>query len=841
MTSESYTEQTQYDSSEIEPRWQKHWAECGTYQVENSDPRLHLYVLSMYPYPSGPAHMGHVRNYTFGDLLVRYKTMKGHAVLSPIGFDSFGLPAENAAIKTGEHPRSFTDARIAELTSSILKIGAMYDMRRVTKSHDPEYMRWTQWIFLKLYEAGLAYRGKAAVNWCLGCNTVLANEQVLADGTCERSGDLVEKRELEQWFFKITDYADELLTSLPEIDWPERVKTMQVNWIGRSEGVDFEMQVVDKKGQPVEGAKNITVYTTRPDTTFGMTFAVLSPEHPQVVDLTTSNQKMQVENFCEKVKSLADTERLATGGNPEDRGVFTGSYLLNPFNKKPVPIYLADYVIMGYGSGAVMAVPGEDQRDWDFATAFNLDIIRTVEPPPDFEGEAYAGDGKMINSDWLNGLDTKETKQKAIEWLEAEGIGSGTVKYRLRDWLLSRQRFWGCPIPMVHCDDCGTQPVAESDLPVLLPDDVDFLPTGQSPLNSHDQFLNTTCPKCKGAAKRETDTMDTFVDSSWYFLRFINPESDEVFVEKDDASNWMPVDQYIGGIEHAILHLMYARFFTKALSDLGYLPKDLREPFKALFTQGMIRHGGAKMSKSKGNVVAPEEIIEAYGADALRLAHCQAKPPEEDVDWEDFGLDGCRKFLSRLWRLAVPGGVEDLKAQTGKQTASQKEKSSDPNAHIQRLTNKLIQKVGTDFERWAFNTAVSSCMEFLNELYLLIQSETEIDRAILDDAISKLLLVLSPLVPHITAELWQIRAQGTHIHEESWPEVDEKFLTDETTTLIVQVNGKVRAQLEVATDISEEDAVAMALSNEKVKTHLNGKEPTRTIARLPKLVNFVVS
>lgn len=834
----------EYNPQEIEPRWQKYWADEGIYAVDNDDPRPHLYMLCMYPYPSGSAHMGHVRNYTFGDLLVRYKTMRGYAVLSPIGFDSFGLPAENAAIKTGEHPRTFTDARIEELTNSILKIGAMYDMRRVVKSHDPEYMHWTQWIFLKLHEAGLAYRGEAPVNWCVGCQTVLANEQVLGDGTCERSGDIVERRELRQWFFKITDYAEELLNSLPDIDWPQRVKTMQANWIGRSEGVDFEMTVVDESGEP-KGLDGITIYTTRPDTSFGMTFAVLSPEHPRVSELTTPEQEKVVQEFCERVRSAGEAERLATHGvAPEKRGVFTGSYLLNPFLKnKPVPLYLADYVIMDYGSGAVMGVPGEDQRDWDFAKAFNLEIIRTVEPPEDFDGQAYSGRGKIINSDWLDGLEFAEAKAKAIDWLENEGIGNRKVRYRLRDWLLSRQRFWGCPIPIIYCEDCGAQPVDESDLPILLPENVDFLPTGQSPLNFDEGFINTQCPKCKKPAKRETDTMDTFVDSSWYFLRFINPTSATEFVNKNDASNWMPVDQYIGGIEHAILHLMYARFFTKALSDLGYLPKDLREPFKALFTQGMIRHGGSKMSKSKGNVVAPEEILQRHGADALRLAHCQAKPPIEDVDWEDFGLDGCYKFLGRLWRLSIPSGAEELYARSSGASENISLREGEPtnaDQKIQRATHKLIKKVETDFENWAFNTAVAACMEFTNQLYLYAQSEEFVPHGeILNEAINSLLLVLAPLSPHITAELWQLR-NDTHIHQIAWPQYDEKFLQEDVVVLVVQVNGKLRDQVEVSASVSEDDAIVQALASEKVQAQLKGQEPSRTIVRLPKLINFVI-
>ena len=512
-----------YDPQAIEKKWQDRWAADRTYEVDNDDPRPPVYVLCMYPYPSGPAHQGHVRNYTFGDLIVRQRTMSGHAVLSPIGFDSFGLPAENAALKTGTHPRVFTDQRIAELKASLTRLGAVYDWRREVRSHDPEYIKWNQVIFERFLEAGLAYRKQAPVNWCPGCQTVLANEQVLADGTCERSGDVVVKRDLEQWFFRITAYADDLLAALDDLEWPERVKTMQRNWIGRSEGAEFDL--------PVSGAagKSIRVFTTRPDTSFGMTFVVLAPEHPLVAEITTDDQRAKVEAFVERVAGESDIDRQSTEPALDKRGVFTGAFATNPFTGRDVPIYLADYVLMTYGTGAIMAVPAEDQRDWDFAKAFGLPIIRTVQPPPGWEGEAYTGDGPTINSDWLNAApDAATAKARAIAWLEEGGIGQRTVNYRLRDWLVSRQRFWGCPIPIVYCPDDGMVPVPESELPVLAPDDVEFRPTGESPLKYHDGFRHTVCPKCGGPAERETDTMDTFVDSSWYFLRFCDPWSADV-------------------------------------------------------------------------------------------------------------------------------------------------------------------------------------------------------------------------------------------------------------------------------------------------------------------------
>ncbi|MCX7620463.1 MAG: leucine--tRNA ligase, partial [Acidimicrobiales bacterium] len=642
-----------YDPQAIDAKWQAFWREQGTYDVDNDDPRPHYYTLCMYPYPSGPAHMGHVRNYTFGDLIVRYRTMNGYAVLSPMGFDSFGLPAENAAIKTGRHPREFTDERIEELRSSIMRIGGVYDWRREIKSHDPDYIRWTQWIFLRFLENGLAYRAKAPVNWCPGCQTVLANEQVLSDGTCERSGDVVEKRDLEQWFFRITAYAQELLDDIDTLDWPERVKIMQRNWIGRSEGAEFDMVIADADGNPDSQGRSLRVFTTRPDTSFGMTYAVMAPEHPLALEVTTPERRAEVEDFITQARNTSEIDRLSSEGSLEKRGVFTGAYCINPFNNKPVPLYLADYVLLGYGTGAIMAVPAEDQRDWDFAKVHGLPIVRTKQPPEGWEGEAYTGDGVTINSEWLNGLNKQEAIEAAIEWLEANGIGERKVNYRLRDWLVSRQRFWGCPIPVVYCDKDGIVPVPDDQLPVLAPDDVEFRPTGESPLKFHDGFLRTRCPSCGGPATRETDTMDTFVDSSWYFLRFCDPNNNEAPFSPEAVAAWMPVDQYIGGVEHAILHLMYARFFTKALADLGVAPKNLREPFRRLFTQGMIRLGGDKMSKSKGNLVAPEDILDNEGADALRLAHLFVGPPSDDVDWEGVGIEGCARFLQRLWRLAT--------------------------------------------------------------------------------------------------------------------------------------------------------------------------------------------
>ena len=820
-----------YDVTAVERKWQQHWDDEGTYQIDNDDPREKFYALCMYPYPSGAAHQGHVRNYTFGDLTVRYQTMQGKGVLSPIGFDSFGLPAENAAIKTGTHPRIFTDARIAELTASLRRLGAVYDWRREIHSHDPSYIKWSQLIFLRLWEAGLAYRALAPVNWCPGCQTVLANEQVLADGTCDRSGDVVIKRDLEQWFFRITSYADELLEALDDLEWPERAKTMQRNWIGRSEGAEFDLAVEGRDGLTVR------VFTTRPDTTFGMTYAVMAPEHPLVDELPTADQRPAVDALRSRAAAATDIERMAEGDATAlgKRGAFTGSNVINPFTGDPVPLYVADYVLMGYGTGAIMAVPAEDERDWAFAAQHQLPIVRTVAPPEDWDangGGAYSGDGVKINSGFLDGLDIVTAKARAIAWLEEKGVGERKVNYRLRDWLVSRQRFWGCPIPAVYCADHGVVPVPEEQLPIVAPDDVEFLPTGQSPLAMHEGFLRTTCPVCGGPARRETDTMDTFVDSSWYFLRFCDPWNTEQPFAPAAAQHFMPVDQYIGGIEHAILHLLYARFFTKALADVGLAPEGLREPFARLFTQGMIRMDGKKMSKSKGNLVAPSSYLTTVGADALRLFHLFVGPPADDVDWSaqtDSVIEGCARYLDRVWRLAVPDGPRPA----GDGTVE----PGEVDLAIRRATHKLIDRVSRDYERWSYNTAVAACMEFVNLLAPYAKSGGRAD--VVDEAVDTLLLLLAPMTPHLAAEAWE-RRHGDHIHLMKWPVADPALLVEDTVTMVVQVNGKVRDRIEVAPDVSEEEAERLALASPPVIEALAGGTARRVIVRPPKLVNVVV-
>jgi leucyl-tRNA synthetase len=618
---------------------------------------------------------------------------------------------------------------------------------------------------------------------------------------------------------------------MDSVDWPEKVKVMQRHWIGRSEGAEFGLPVAHADGSAREDVAPLAVFTTRPDTSFGMTFAVISPEHPRVDELTTDNERATVDAFRASVAGRSEIDRLSTEGSLDKRGVATGCRVMNPFTGQAIPVFLADYVLMTYGTGAIMAVPGEDQRDWDFAVAHGCEIIRTVQPPDDFHGEAYVGEGPAINSSFLNGLEVAEAKVAAIDWLEAEGHGVRKVNYRLRDWLLSRQRYWGCPIPIVYCDGCGEQPVPVDQLPVDLPDDVEFMPTGRSPLITHEGFLNAACPVCGGPARRETDTMDTFVDSSWYFLRFADPWNDEAPFSPDAAARWLPVDQYIGGVEHAILHLMYARFFTKALADLGVAPAGLREPFQRLFTQGMIRLGGTKMSKSRGNLVAPEEILDAQGADALRLAHLQVKPPQEDVDWEDFGIDGCAKFLARVWRLAVPGSDLSAEARTGETTEADTE--------VDRITHRLVARITDEYDRWSYNTAVAGFMEFTNTLYRYVQTDDGPHAATLDAAVDALLQVMAPAAPHLCAELWEIR-RGGHVHLEAWPEADPAKLIEDMVTMVIQVNGKVRDRVEVSADLDEAGAEAAALASERVQAALAGGEPRKIITRPPRLVNVVV-
>ena len=838
-----------YNPQAIEPRWQREWHESGMHHAEMGGSRPPFYTLVMFPYPSGDLHMGHTRNYTFGDLIARYKTMSGHNVMNPMGWDAFGLPAENAAIHDGIHPAVRTPDNIARMKNQFYKMGIVFDWPREVASSDPDYYKWTQWLFLLMYKRGLAYRKKAAANWCPQDQTVLANEQVV-DGRCERCGAEVIKKDLTQWFFKITEYADQLLDNLDTLDgWPDRVRTMQRNWIGRSRGAEIDF--------PVEGRDEmLRVYTTRPDTIYGATFMVMAPEHPLVPAITTEEQKAEVEAYTERARMETEIERLST--DKEKTGVFTGAYCVNPMTETRIPIWIADYVLATYGTGAIQAVPGGDERDYDFALKYNLPIISVAEPvgdvdtdskdsavAPQYKGGSavpvYSGQGVMVNSGPLNGISTDKSKDAIIALLEAEGKGKGATNYRLRDWLISRQRYWGTPIPIIYCEQCGTVPVPEEQLPVLLPLDVEFKPGGESPLARSPEFVDTTCPQCGGSAKRETDTIDTFVDSSWYFLRFCDPRNTTAPFSREKADYWMPVDQYTGGVEHAILHLLYSRFFTKVLADEGML--SAREPFTRLFTQGMITKDGAKMSKSKGNVVPVDVMVDTLGADTGRLFVLFIGPPDEDAEWSDRGAEGMFRFLNRVWRLydgirLGEGGTtndEGLIPATSHEFAS----SSPATRDLLRKVHVTIKKVTDDIERFHFNTAVSAIMELSNAMSAYRQEQGEAAPAY-REAARTLLLLLAPMAPHITEELWHRAGGEGSIHVQSWPEYNAELAAAERVTIVVQVNGKVRDRLELPADVGQDEAIGAALASERVRQFLDGKEP-RQIHYVPgRLVSVVV-
>jgi len=802
-----------YNFGSIEAKWQDRWEEQRVFYVTEDPTRPKYYNVQMYPYPSGDLHMGHLRNYTYVDLLTRFHRMKGENVLSPMGWDSFGLPAENAAIQTGIHPRIFTERQIVRMKEQLRKLGAVYDWDRELASHTPEFYRWDQWLFLQLFKQGLAYKKLALVNWCPRDQTVLANEQVV-DGACERCGTLVERRDLEQWFFRITDYADRLLADLDQLDsWPERVRVMQRNWIGRSEGCRFRIEVADSD-------LAFDVFTTRPDTVFGMTFAVLAPEHPLVEQLVAGTEyEAEVRRYVQQARRQSEVERLAEGVKS---GVLIGRQAINPVNGKRVPIFVADYVLMGYGTGAIMAVPGQDQRDWDFAERYGLEIIRTVQPPTEWSGDAYTGEGLVINSDFLDDLPIEAAKKKIIEWFEGQGIGVGTVQYRLRDWLISRQRYWGCPIPIVLCPLDGLVPVPEDQLPVIHPDVDDYAPKGQSPLAGVPDFVNTTCPVCGGPARRETDTMDTFVDSSWYYLRYCDADNSAAIFEPSKVAYWMAVDQYVGGVEHAVLHLLYARFITKVLHDMGLVP--VLEPFTRLFTQGMLVKDGAKMSKSKGNVVTPDLYYERYGADAIRLFELFVGPPTDDAVWNDAGLEGTSRFLERVWRMV-----------TGETNAVDREPSPD-DREVLAVAHRAVKKVTEDIERFRFNTAVAVLMSLANVMADYLRRGAR--RETLDELVRLMLLMLAPMAPHMSHELWERTGRGDMLAVEPWPVWDPDLVKEEVVTLVVQVNGKVRDRIEVPADIDAAEAERVALSSPKIVQYATNVE--KVISRPPNLVNLVV-
>ncbi len=843
-----------YDPHEIEPRWQAVWAVERTWEVSNDSPGhdgegaafadggsgaprngAHpsqppkSYVLEMLPYPSGEPHIGHLKVYAVGDAIAHFHRRLGRRVLHPMGYDAFGLPAENHAIKTGVNPRDSTAVSIASFQRQFRSWGISIDWSRELATHEPSYYRWTQWIFLQLLHAGLAYRKEAAVKWCPTDQTVLANEQVV-DGHCERCGAEVELRQLEQWFLRITDYAERLLGDLDGIEWPEHVKTMQRNWIGRSEGAEVTFRCA-------ELGVDYPVFTTRPDTLFGATFFVMAPEHPDVQRLTEGTEH---ERAVREYVNYALTESNEERGDVErpKTGVALGRTVTNPVNGEEIPMYVADYVLMEYGTGAIMAVPGHDERDHAFARAHGLPIRRVIEGPPtpppsegaDAQGLPYTGDGPLVSSHPdFDGMGNREALAAIVQWLDREGKGHASVNYRLRDWLISRQRYWGCPIPVLYCERCGIVPVPEEQLPVELPEIEDYAPRGSSPLAAAEEFLAAECPACGGPARRETDTMDTFVDSSWYFLRYCDAANDEAAWDPAALRRWMPVDQYIGGVEHAILHLMYARFFTKALADLGHL--DFQEPFQALFTQGMVTKDGAKMSKSRGNVVSPASIVERYGADTARCYVLFIAPPDQDADWSDDGVEGMHRFLSRLWRLAAEiaergdGGEEALP------------KGEGPDLELLRKAHWAIDKVSTDLRRFAFNTAIAAVMELLNECSRL---RAQASTATLRFALSTAASLLFPFAPHTGADIYDRLSGGQRVWEQPWPQADPALLERDVYELVCQVNGKLRDRVQAPADATPEQLKELCRAAPNVRAHLNSKEVVKEIVVPGKLVNLVV-
>ncbi|MGQ9622911.1 MAG: leucine--tRNA ligase [Candidatus Caldatribacteriaceae bacterium] len=818
-----------YDFAAIEEKWQRRWEEDKIFQSERDETKKKYYVLEMFPYPSGDPHMGHVKNYVIGDVVARYFLRCGYNVLHPMGFDAFGLPAENAAIQHGIHPAQWTHEKIGRMREVLKRLGISYDWRREVITCEPEYYRFTQWFFLQFYKHGLAYKREGPVNWCPSCATVLANEQVV-EGACERCGTLVVRKKLSQWYFRITEYAEELLEDMELLGkWPERVLIMQKNWIGKSEGAYIDFAIPDL-------GKTVTVFTTRPDTIFGVTFFLLAPEHPLVDELVRGTPyEGMVREFRERIARKSEIERVSD--LTEKEGLYIGRNVVNPVSGEKVPIWIADYVLLEYGTGAVMAVPAHDERDWQFAKKYGLPIRQVIVPFGDELKEGYfSGPGVMVNSGPFSGLPSEEGKERVIALLEERGLGKKAVSYRLRDWLISRQRYWGAPIPIVYCEKCGEVPVPEEDLPVLLPPNVDFLPTGPSPLARCEEFVNTTCPRCGGKARRETDTMDTFVCSSWYYLRYCSPWAEDRPFKREDIDYWMPVDQYIGGVEHAILHLLYARFFTKVLHDLKLVK--FREPFLNLFAQGMVTKDGAKMSKSKGNTVSPREIIEKFGADTVRVFILFAGPPELDMEWSDRGVEGAFRFLNRVWRTAQD--ILELPASEG---ASFSEKEC---MALERKIHQTIFRVNTDItEKFHFNTAISAMMELLNDMndYLRFVQEKGThpkERDMLLSGMQVFLSLLNPIAPHLTEELWEVLGGEPYLSKTPWPVHDSAKLYEEIVEVVVQVNGRVRGKIVVPRGIKEEEVIERALADERIRQWLNGKPLKKHVYVPDKLVNLVV-
>ena len=819
-----------YNFKEIEKKWQKRWEEENIYKVTEDKSREKYYVLEMFPYPSGKLHMGHVRNYSIGDVVARFKTMKGFNVLHPMGYDAFGLPAENAAIKNNVEPAKWTYENMAEMTEQLKQLGLSYDWDREVATCKPDYYKWMQWIFIQFYKKGLAYKKESPVNWCPSCATVLANEQIV-DGECERCKTAVTKKSLSQWYFKITDYADRLLDGLDDLEgWPNKVKIMQKNWIGRSYGAEVVFKI--------DGFDcNLEVFTTRPDTLFGVTYMVLAPEHPYVLDLVGgSDREREVKAYIEEVKKKNEIERSSTTG--EKTGVFLGRYAINPVNEKKIPIFISDYVLMNYGTGAIMAVPAHDERDFAFAKKFNLEILPVISPDgkkisgSDLK-EAIIEDGIMLNSGKYDGRKNREVSDEIVAELQKRDIGEKKVNYRLRDWLISRQRYWGTPIPMIYCDNCGWIPEEESKLPVLLPTDVEFTGKGESPIATSKTFKDVSCPKCGKKAEREVDTMDTFLDSSWYYLRYCDARNTERIFDKEKVDYWMNVDQYIGGVEHAILHLMYARFFQMALTDLGYTKS--QEPFKNLLTQGMVVKDGKKMSKSIGNIVAPSEIIESYGADTARLFILFAAPPERELDWSDEGVEGSYRFINRVYKLVyenIARYPDVLPVDFTNDNKADKE--------LLFVLNSTVKKVGIDIgERFNFNTGISAIMELVNFMYKYKEGK-DFNPELFKQAIHKLVLILAPFTPHVCEEMWSGLGNETSVHLEAWPIVDEKVLVRDVVEIVVQINGKVKFKVDVENGLSKEELEKSLFEKEEVKNLIQGKDVIKVIAVPNKLLNIVV-
>ena len=824
QTHDQAQEAATYDVVAVQDKWQAVWADLDPFRADDDSPREKRYALTMFPYPSGDLHMGHAEVFALHDVVARYWWLRGYEVLNPMGFDSFGLNAENAAIRDNEHPATFTYANIATSIESCRKFGTSFDWSRTFNTSDPEYYRWTQWLFLRFRERGLAYRKESPVNWCPVDQTVLANEQVI-DGHCERCGAEVTKRELTQWYFKITEYAQELLDNLDvlEASWPDRVITAQRNWIGRSEGAHVTFDVVD--------GETMTVYTTRPDTLFGTTFMVVAADAKLAGELVTDDQRPAYDAYLQEVRKASDIERLST--DREKSGVFLGRYAINPVNGQRIQIWASDYVLADYGTGAIMAVPGQDQRDWDFAKRFDLPIIRTVRPPDDFADDAaYVGPGPAINSHndeiSLDGMPIAEAKSAIIAWLEQQGNGRGTVNFRLRDWLLSRQRYWGAPIPIVHCPACGEVPVPDDQLPVVLPElrGADLTPRGVSPLAAAEDWVNVDCPSCGGPAKRDSDTMDTFVDSSWYFLRYCSPHDDTQAFDTDLVNAWGPCDVYIGGVEHAVLHLLYARFFTMVLNDMGLV--GFREPFAAQLNQGTVINEGAKMSKSKGNGVRLGEQLSAFGVDAVRLTLVFAGPPEDDIDWADMSPAGSLKFLQRAWRLSgdvtSPVGVDP----TGGDVA------------LRRATARTVHDAAELVEGFKFNVLVARVMELVNATRKVIDAGVGGADPAVREAAEAVTILLSLVAPYVAEEMWERLGHQPTVARTSWPTVDPALLVEDTVTCVVQVRGKVRARLDVAPDVSDADLEALAMADPDVVKAIDGATVRKVIVRAPKLVNVVV-